>query len=54
MPLTLTTSVSAYAVEVSQTAAPVHYQYGMHLDIAHVVKTTPVADCVADARCSSL
>nr|GFC33671.1 hypothetical protein [Tanacetum cinerariifolium] len=29
---------------VSQTAAPVHYQYGMHLDIAHVVKTTPVAD----------
>lgn len=42
--LTLTASVSAYAVEASPTVAVPHYQYGMHLDIAHVVKTTPVAN----------
>lgn len=42
--LTLMTSVSAYAAEASPTPAAVHYQYGMHLDIAHVLKTTPVAD----------
>jgi hypothetical protein len=40
--LTLMTSVSAYAVEASPTVS--HYQYGMHLDIAHVVRTTPVAN----------
>jgi hypothetical protein len=42
--LSLTASVSAYAVEASPTPAVAHYQYGMQLDIAHVVKTTPVAN----------
>lgn len=42
--LSLTASLSAYAQEASVTPEVTQYSYGMHLDIAHVVKVTPVAD----------
>ncbi|MCF7530972.1 DUF2790 domain-containing protein [Pseudomonas petrae] len=45
--LALMTSVSVYAQEVTPTPDVVHYNYGMHLDIAHVVNVTPAANVCA-------
>jgi hypothetical protein len=45
--MSLTASAAAFAQEAPATSEVVHYTYGMHLDIAHVVKVTTAANVCA-------
>ena len=45
--LSLTASAAAFAQQAPATPDVVHYTYGMHLDIAHVVNVTPAANVCA-------
>lgn len=45
--LSVTASLSTYTQEASAAPTVETYQYGMHLDVAHVLKISPAADVCA-------